>query len=410
MLTFFFLMEFVLAFKSYLIVGAHQNENLAANEFRILTLGNSFTVGMGAPEGLSYPAQLEKILNSERAKSLKKIKVINKGINNVNSAQVLRLLDEFLVETQPQLVIIGVGQANSFNSYLYSDYLEREEELTSHKRLFYSLKNFLLHSRTINFFYLLSQPSYQKISSNADLKYDENYILLWSRYINDKMNRFKSWDQKKTKEEISYLEKINANKPTSSSYVWLGLIYHYALKDEQKAADVFMKGITVDSNSWYNEAYRCLKDLYDTTHQEKVKTAIQEFYNDLKKTDQQNAARLEINNQDAIGRWIKSDLKQMLLILEQKKIPAIIHNYQPGIPPALEDTYYSYYIREFANETQIPFFDVEKMLYAHFAKNPPEKYYAKLMGRYEGHLNEQGYSLVALGVASYIKSLNLISD
>jgi len=88
----------------------------------VLCLGDSYTYGVGAPSGASYPCQLEKLLND---KSTKKYRVINGGIPGCNSGQLLRHLRENLDKYRPDivLVLIGLNDRNCLtetNSYMFA--------------------------------------------------------------------------------------------------------------------------------------------------------------------------------------------------------------------------------------------------------------------------------------------------
>jgi len=86
----------------------------------ILCLGDSFTAGMGAPEGEGYPGQLERLLNEKAGDGL--FTVVNKGERCQNTAQLLNSLRGYLDETKPDLVIVMSGMANSWNRWGYGSF------------------------------------------------------------------------------------------------------------------------------------------------------------------------------------------------------------------------------------------------------------------------------------------------
>ena len=93
------------------------------NHYIILCLGNSWTLGIGAPRGQSYPDDLQRKLDK---KFYGRITVINKGWGNENSSELLYKLEATLSKIKPNMVILQTGQPNWWNFYRYSDYLKRE--------------------------------------------------------------------------------------------------------------------------------------------------------------------------------------------------------------------------------------------------------------------------------------------
>jgi lysophospholipase L1-like esterase len=79
---------------------------------RILCIGDSFTVGMGAPAGRGYPAQLAECL---RACTALPLCVINAGAASQNTAQMLQHLPAQLARHRPHAVVILAGFNNSWN-------------------------------------------------------------------------------------------------------------------------------------------------------------------------------------------------------------------------------------------------------------------------------------------------------
>ena len=83
--------------------------------FVILCFGDSFTAGMGAPQGRGYPAQLAEFFQKKYPE--KKVRVVNKGIGGYNTAMILERFDESVNEVNPDVITILAGGANRWNAY-----------------------------------------------------------------------------------------------------------------------------------------------------------------------------------------------------------------------------------------------------------------------------------------------------
>jgi tetratricopeptide (TPR) repeat protein len=88
----------------------------AQGDVRILCAGDSFTVGMGAPGGESYPAHLQRLLD---ACATGAYAVINAGVASQNTAQLLRKLTAQLDAVRPAAVVLLCGCANQWNKWGY---------------------------------------------------------------------------------------------------------------------------------------------------------------------------------------------------------------------------------------------------------------------------------------------------
>ncbi len=79
--------------------------------WRILCIGHSHTMGVGAPESESFPAQLERQLRA-RGRS---VQVINMGFGGWNTAQILNELPVWLQTYSPQIILVWAGDPNFYN-------------------------------------------------------------------------------------------------------------------------------------------------------------------------------------------------------------------------------------------------------------------------------------------------------
>ena len=76
-------------------------------EFRVICLGDSITFGSDVDEKMTYPAQLQRVL--EQKYLGRKISVLNAGVPGYTSRQGLFLFKSKLMEYQPDAVIWGFG-------------------------------------------------------------------------------------------------------------------------------------------------------------------------------------------------------------------------------------------------------------------------------------------------------------
>ncbi len=83
---------------------------------RVLCVGDSYTYGIGASEGMDYPRQLEAALNG-RLGPEERVAVVNAGIAGANSSMMLEALPGFLAAVEPDLVVLLAGTANATNYY-----------------------------------------------------------------------------------------------------------------------------------------------------------------------------------------------------------------------------------------------------------------------------------------------------
>ncbi len=80
------------------------------NTLRVLCMGGSTTYGYGSrARGTSYPAQLEKILDAERPEGVVDVEVINAGLVDATTAELLTHYHFKFHYFRPDLVIINTG-------------------------------------------------------------------------------------------------------------------------------------------------------------------------------------------------------------------------------------------------------------------------------------------------------------
>jgi lysophospholipase L1-like esterase len=95
---------------------------LAAHEaVTIVAVGSSSTAGAGASSGgASYPSQLEAQLSAHFPKS--QIKVINRGVNGEEAAEMLKRFKDGVLAEKPDLVLWQIGTNSVLRSHLTNSY------------------------------------------------------------------------------------------------------------------------------------------------------------------------------------------------------------------------------------------------------------------------------------------------
>ena len=103
-------------------LGVCETHNFDENDtsvYRIITLGDSFTEGRGAPADSSWPHIFEKKLNLQLLESGREVQVYNAGVSGSDPVLNFMMLKKRLLNLKPDLVI------QSFNTSDLNDYLFR---------------------------------------------------------------------------------------------------------------------------------------------------------------------------------------------------------------------------------------------------------------------------------------------
>ncbi|CAN5424488.1 hypothetical protein BH10BDE1_BH10BDE1_04460 [soil metagenome] len=94
---------------------------LKSNKPVVLFVGNSHTMGSGAPKEKSFPNQLAGRLIS-RGHGTMPFEFVNVGRGNANSTFIVDTLPGFLTTYRPQYVVVMTGETNQWNHYGFADF------------------------------------------------------------------------------------------------------------------------------------------------------------------------------------------------------------------------------------------------------------------------------------------------
>lgn len=83
------------------------------NSFQIACLGDSYTEGMGAPLGQSYPEQLQQLMDEKHSPG--KIHVANLGSSGKNTSYLLNMLPGIIHKCKPDVIVFMAGSALVWN-------------------------------------------------------------------------------------------------------------------------------------------------------------------------------------------------------------------------------------------------------------------------------------------------------
>jgi len=105
-----FLMGVEVSTNSFGLREAGRTKAKPPSTYRIVALGDSTTMGWGVAQDMTYPAQLERMLNAKPPKGFRedlRYEVLNLGIGNYNTSQEVLRLRSLGLALDPDLIILG---------------------------------------------------------------------------------------------------------------------------------------------------------------------------------------------------------------------------------------------------------------------------------------------------------------
>ncbi|MDD5128140.1 MAG: hypothetical protein PHO40_00605 [Candidatus Omnitrophica bacterium] len=378
------------------------------DDFVILCLGNSYTLGIGAPAGSSYPDQLQRMF--DKADTGRKVIVINRGVGCENTIELLSKLGNNINNIKPDIIVLQTGQVNGVNFCRYTEYLNRisSGEL-SLRRVGYFLNDLFSKIRTYKLLSLLvinvqtKNKSKKPLASyfrreigqsDAELairSYDKNFFA----------------DEKKVKAAIKLFKKgIEESPAYPNSYAFIGRIYLYQNRYD-KALEWFIKAVM--SNPDFrkgkdvgedNHGYQLIREMRMMAvayHEERIVSKIDKFIAEFNRRYPENAENFFSLSRDNISSWVESDISEMVRIIRDRGIKIILQNY-PLCPISQDCQYYNDAIGEVAVRLGVPLVDNGKIFKEVIDRGGKfEDYFIS-----DGHCNSGGYRLMAANVYNKI--------
>jgi len=335
---------------------------------RIICIGDSYTFGIGAQQGSSYPDQLQALLDSSQPG---KFKVYNLGLPGSNSSMVLKRLPEWMKRYRPDIILVltGINDAWNFDESNYYVYLKDSGSLGAR------LKRFLFHFKTYKLFELAMLnhsrvPAAAAGSAGADHSYDRELFDAYGSI---------STDPEKTK---SICEDVIAKDPGNPrAHKILGRAYDTEL-DYVSAERCYKRALELDPKA---DVYRSLYDLYGRWNKIEEQKVILEKMLMLSPDNESIFAAYvfgipDNSQRELFTRLLSGNLEMMLEQAKSGKARLIVQDY-PWQRQFITDT-----VESFAAAKHVP---VVRNTEA-FGGLDNKEYQAA-----DGHPNEKGYRLMA---------------
>ncbi|MFH0985845.1 MAG: SGNH/GDSL hydrolase family protein [Candidatus Omnitrophota bacterium] len=311
----------------------------------ILCLGNSFTKGDGAEASMSYPAQLQRLLD-QRLPS-RKFEVLNQGKGGQNTSELIKVLSRELDRYRPDFVLLQTGQPNLWNYLRYTDHLRRKDKDFSWPRHgTYVVRDLLYESRVYRLIVLLRDNLRQKSAACEGFSLGENRRYRMSRsYLEATQLTRDANAQKVTLDPGQSLWALQvvwralvSDPGNSENYVFIGHIYRHR-GDYEKAVDWFIRSVEVDARSRTGEelhkGYREIRQMRRMdkgVDDERLNQKIDDFIRQLNQRHPQEAANLLMLTSSQVEEWVESDMNTLVDILQARRIPLMLQNYPIETP------------------------------------------------------------------------------
>jgi len=338
----------------------------------VLCLGDSFTFGLGAETGQSYPSQLGDLL--EKDTSMGEPIVINMGKPGQNSWQLKNVYFDTVEEYTPRVVVVLVGLNNTWNFVGYKKRYAAENNL-----LRWAITS-IMSSRLYKLFTLLKDRFYPMYQSE---RYEMRPL---PADMADIVQLIEDEQYGEARSLIMHHMKMSA--PQSEQYRVLGLL-EYAQDNRQRALNAFVQALNLDFKNravmihlstliWESECPdRMLSDarLQAQGNKDVLKQLL--------------LLEAQVNEKSNIYNWLYQDISEIAWDCNRRGIDLIVQGYpSPYDNDKAADV--GNILKRIARKLDIPFVDNIRIF--------NEQIEQDILFVKDGHCTAKGYGLIAKNV------------
>jgi lysophospholipase L1-like esterase len=348
------------------------------NKKIILCVGDSYTHGVGASEGESYPDWLEAMLDKTYPD---KYKVINLGVPGINTEEQLEILRSALQMVKVDIVITigGMNDHWSFNNVsaeAFTQSIWSRLKIKAYKLRVYKLMRIIRQNL---------------ISRSVPQTFFDGQL----QDITDRVHTRRYPDEQSVLSDAQLLlDKIAQNKHNVNAYNLLGSVYADLLRQPARAIEILTEGINNNPDEVMLKETLCMMFIGEENIEMAVKLAEDMYKHDAdsKYLDLwlvMETIKSRENFRQAIAERTKNNLYAMRQLCMDKNIVFVLSSY-PNFPRDSRikiDNYIDTY-KAFEN---IPLTDT--------------KYFVQ-----DGHCTGEGYKLMAKTIFDYLSEKGLINE
>lgn len=370
------------------------------NSIRILCLGDSFTWGLGALPGKSYPMQLKELLSENCNRP---VEVYNAGVPGFTSSLVLKRLNEDINKYNPDFLVIMVGSNNKWNLEDSNYFLLRKRSL-NHLNYFERFLSKMKVYKLIKIWYLtIRQKKLYSLTKNTAISIKPDSVTACERGL-------VLFDKAQYKSAEEYFDKALLLDPHNYIAYMRKAEMLVTRKNYDLAKDALNKAVVLVN--YYdirdiNFFYRTLTAVLVNTDEQirmvrKLKLLTNEYVNDAnkKKRFQEILTSQEelLEDVSLYEKILIYDLNQIVVLAQQKNIRVILQTYPCGNNANIA-------IKKVSQEYALPLVDNERIFREKGKYMNIEELFVSM---YDHHCNVRGYRLIAEGIYNVLAHYNYL--
>jgi lysophospholipase L1-like esterase len=246
-----------------------------SRSYLVYCFGNSYTAGVGAPQGQAYCDQLRGRLEVDPLFSGIEVTTRNFGKSYMNSSMVLDALARRIDEERPDLVLLMTGEPNIANRTGYGRYLEREGaagHAALSARVGLALYELLSHSHTFRFLEILASGSIVHAShvdsvrssyfSETPLKERETLTFRWLNLLALSPALPRELNDTQAREALGLMQELERRSDRPSIVpILVARLHGRHFGDHAKAAAEYERALAASTDRFNADAYFDLKPL-----------------------------------------------------------------------------------------------------------------------------------------------------